>query len=156
MESGAADGEEFSNSLYLERFMNWTGILIEPEPTSYQSLLKTNRKSWTVPSCLSLEKYPTEVHNYSPPYTLFPSRFWNFVPQVAFDKEEIIGKIRGKKLPQSELGTGKIVNVQCFPLYSILLANKRRKIDFFSLDVEGHELHVLKTIPWNKVDIRVK
>ena len=30
--------------------------------------------------------------------------------------------------------------VQCFPLYSILLAVGRTSIDFFSLDVEGHEL----------------
>lgn len=47
------------------------------------------------------------------------------------------------------------VNVQCFPLYSILKAMGRNKVDFFSLDVEGHELKVLKTIPWHKVDFRV-
>ena len=47
------------------------------------------------------------------------------------------------------------VIVQCFPLYSILLAVNRTRIDFLSLDIEGHELKVLQTIPWNKVDIRV-
>lgn len=67
--------------------------------------------------------------------------------------------------------------MQCFPLYSILLAAERTSIDFFSLDVEGHELNVfyfmpfflfivslifniffikiLKTIPWKKVNIKV-
>ncbi len=50
----------------------------------------------------------------------------------------------------------KIVNVQCFPLYSILLAmGQRRRVDFFSLDIEGHELKVLKTIPFHKIDFRV-
>ena len=44
--------------------------------------------------------------------------------------------------------------VQCFPLYSILLALGNPTVDFFSLDVEGSELGVLRTIPWNKVDIR--
>ena len=39
--------------------------------------------------------------------------------------------------------------------YSILLAANRTTIDFFSLDVEGSELDVLKTIPWDKVDIKV-
>ena len=48
------------------------------------------------------------------------------------------------------------MNVQCFPLYSILLAHGRTSIDFLSLDIEGHELQVLKTIPWNKVNITVK
>ena len=45
--------------------------------------------------------------------------------------------------------------VQCFPFYSILLAVGRTRVDFFSLDVEGHEFRVLKTIPLHKVDIRV-
>ncbi len=48
-----------------------------------------------------------------------------------------------------------LISVQCFPLYSILLAMDRTKVDFFSLDVEGFELEVLRTIPWDKVDIKV-
>ena len=51
--------------------------------------------------------------------------------------------------------TSEIVQVQCFPLYSILLAVNRTAVDFFSLDVEGSELDVLSTIPWHKVDIKV-
>lgn len=47
------------------------------------------------------------------------------------------------------------MTAQCFPLYSILLAVNRTRVDFFSLDIEGHELKVLQTIPWHKVDIRV-
>ncbi|XP_057372289.1 uncharacterized protein LOC130693183 [Daphnia carinata] len=102
IESGAADGESFSNSLFLERYMNWTGLLIELEPKSYGNLAKRNRKSWTLPNCLSLEKYPTEA---------------------SFDKTEITGKIIGSKVSQSELAKGKLTNVQCLPLYSILLAH---------------------------------
>ena len=45
--------------------------------------------------------------------------------------------------------------VQCFPLYSILLASGRTDIQYFSLDIEGAEMSVLKTIPWDKVDIKV-
>lgn len=48
-----------------------------------------------------------------------------------------------------------LVTVQCFPFYSILLAVGQTQVDFFSLDVEGHELKILKTIPWHKVDIKV-
>jgi hypothetical protein len=29
-------------------------------------------------------------------------------------------------------------------------------VDYFSLDVEGNELQVLKTIPFDKIDIRVR
>ena len=45
--------------------------------------------------------------------------------------------------------------IQCLPLYSILLALNVTKIDYFSLDVEGAELGVLKTIPFDVIDIRV-
>ena len=47
------------------------------------------------------------------------------------------------------------INVQCFPLYSLLLALNQTKVDYFSLDIEGDELAVLKTIPFEKIDITV-
>ena len=48
-----------------------------------------------------------------------------------------------------------LAETQCFPLYSMLLAMNRTTVDYFSLDVEGNELDVLKTIPFDKVDIKV-
>ena len=45
--------------------------------------------------------------------------------------------------------------MQCFPLYTILMALGNPTVDLFSLDIEGAELQVLKTIPWDKVNIRV-
>lgn len=48
-----------------------------------------------------------------------------------------------------------VYKVQCFPLYSILLAVEKTEIDFFGLDVEGSEFKILRTIPWHKVDIKV-
>ena len=35
-----------------------------------------------------------------------------------------------------------------------MLALNRTTIDYFSLDVEGHEQEVLATIPWQKIDIK--
>ena len=45
--------------------------------------------------------------------------------------------------------------LQCYPLYHLLLALDNPRVDFLSLDIEGAELAVLKTIPWDKVDIEV-
>lgn len=47
------------------------------------------------------------------------------------------------------------VQVQCFPIYSILAALNQTRVDYFSLDIEGDELAVLKTIPWHNVHIQV-
>ena len=45
------------------------------------------------------------------------------------------------------------IQVQCFPLFSILKALGNPHIDYFSLDIEGAEMVVLKTIPWHKVNM---
>ena len=36
-----------------------------------------------------------------------------------------------------------------------MLALNQTRIDYFSLDVEGFELHILKTIPFDVIDIAV-
>lgn len=47
------------------------------------------------------------------------------------------------------------LKVECFPFYSFMLALNRTTIDFFSLDVEGEELNVLQTIPFDKLTIKM-
>ena len=50
---------------------------------------------------------------------------------------------------------GQEPNIQCLPLYSILLALGNPVVDLLSLDINGAELQVLRTIPWEKVNIKV-
>ena len=45
--------------------------------------------------------------------------------------------------------------MQCFPLYSVLLALDNPLVNYFSLDIEGAELPVLKTIPFDKTQFDV-
>ena len=61
IEAGAFDGIFFSNTLYLELFRSWSGLLVEPHPDMKMKLLSHNRKVWFLPGCLSLEPYPTKV-----------------------------------------------------------------------------------------------
>jgi hypothetical protein len=51
--------------------------------------------------------------------------------------------------------TENIYKVQCFPMYPILLAIGRTHVDYLSLDVEGLEYKILRTIPWHKVYMQV-
>ena len=57
--------------------------------------------------------------------------------------------------PKSERPLANINDVLCIPLYTMLKALNRTKVDYFSLDVEGFELEVLKTIPFDLIDIKV-
>ncbi len=57
---------------------------------------------------------------------------------------------RGKLISSPQKNTMKI---PCFPLESILLALGKTHVDYFSLDVEGAELSILQTIPFDKIGI---
>ncbi|XP_059469767.1 uncharacterized protein LOC132193241 [Neocloeon triangulifer] len=130
VECGALDGETRSNTLYFERFLGWKGLLIEADPLNFMKALPRRRKAWLSPTCLSLAPHPTKV---------------------SFKQKENQGSI--SKDPAGVNKEGQ-VDVQCLPLYTLLLALNRTSIDYFSLDVEGSELAVLKTIPFDKVDIK--
>jgi len=43
----------------------------------------------------------------------------------------------------------------CFPLESLLLALNRTQVDYFSLDVEGFELEILRSLPLDRLHIDV-
>jgi len=59
-------------------------------------------------------------------------------------------------LPSKVGKSSKNQEIWCFPLISYLLAiNHTKRIDYFALDVAGAELSVLKSLPWEKLNIRV-
>ena len=73
------------------------------------------------------------------------------------------------QLKEASGGTGKLIKendnvetvrkradvqtVPCFTLETMLLALNQTHVDYFSLDVEGFELEVLQTIPFDKVKL---
>ena len=58
-----------------------------------------------------------------------------------------------KKRLKKENRIDREVSVPCFSLNTIMKALGIKNIDFFSLDVEGGEYDVLKTIDFNNLDI---
>lgn len=80
--------------------------------------------------------------------------------QVKFIGSYALGQVDSERLPARNLSgqtgsSGREMRVQCFPIYSLLLAIGRTEIDYFSLDIEQHEFFVLKTIPFHKLNITV-
>lgn len=57
-----------------------------------------------------------------------------------------------KRLPHFDTSS---VIAQCFTLHSLLLALGRRHVHYLSLDVNGPEVEILRTIPFNKLWIDV-
>ena len=79
-------------------------------------------------------------------------------PETDIDEES--KKLFGGTIPEKMGYLGdeyerKTIQILCFPLYSILLALENPTVHYLSLDVEGSEFPILKTIPFDKVDIKV-
>ena len=47
------------------------------------------------------------------------------------------------------------LRVPCFPLSAFLLALNRTSVDYFSLDVEGQEINILRAISHTDIEVRV-
>lgn len=139
LECGGYDGETYSNSLSFEKYLNWTGILIEPDHANLKRIKTKNRKSWVVKGCLEGTNKPQKM-------TLYGAMDVGTLGQYMTPVRNVFTRFwRPTKAHQ----------VWCFPLYSILLAVNQTKIDYFSLDVEGAEMSILRNLPWDKFDVDV-
>jgi len=144
LEAGAAEGEQDSNSLFFELHRNWTGILMEANPIRVKRLITRNRNAFVVRACLSVTTTPQVVK-----FTMTPTGKGG---AISSNLNEFVWKAF-KDFAKSEVFGD--VYVQCFPLMSVLAALNIHHIDYFSLDIEGAEVPVLKTIDWKKLTIDV-
>ncbi|XP_017061085.2 LOW QUALITY PROTEIN: protein Star [Drosophila ficusphila] len=117
---------------WLSEQLNWMGVLVEPEPRWYFTLRKQNAqraRMQVVHACVSPTTYPKEItiHNED---------------------------VRINSLHDEETSWFNS-RVKCFPLYTIMLACERTEYDLLSLGVQGHELEILQTLPFDKVKIDV-
>ena len=102
------------------------------------------RKAWILPHCLS----PTSnVETLEFDAALFNGGI--IVP------DKILPSDFGNWRKKGEKRWGKTITVQCFPLQSVLVALNNPIVDYFSLDVEGSELPILKSLDWDNVNISV-
>ena len=76
-----------------------------------------------------------------------------FVNNAKIPYLESRGALRELNVDNSKKERSDEMVVPCFPFETLLLALNRTTVDYFSLDVEGFELDILKTIPFDRLDI---
>jgi FkbM family methyltransferase len=150
VEIGANDGISYSNTLYFERKKNWSGILVEPDKHNFRLLTKNRRKSnkFFNCACVSLEFKESFIKFI---YSNLMSVTIN--DKSKFDKFNTHALSGMRFLAKDEIFETCLV--PAMNLESILeKANAPSLMDFFSLDVEGNELDVLKGL--NHIKYRFK
>lgn len=136
---GANDGVTGSTTYYLEQ-KGWTGVLVEPNPELHK-ILQEKRPNSRLQKCLISDqnidtfyivKGEGNLHGLS--RIEKSEKFSEHVAKHAGDIEE--------------------VDVKSMTFHDLLKTeNAPAFIDFVSLDVEGHELNVLKTFDFNAYEV---
>lgn len=149
IEMGAMDGVTYSNTLHLEKYKNWTGILIEPSISEYELCVK-NRPSSKVFNFLC-SSYENEGKNYLfyDMGAMSYSKFGN--SDNNYEEHHKNAKIILEKFSKNE----KSYNVKTVSISSLLdSTNSPKLINFFSLDVEGAEIEVLSGFNFDRYKIQ--
>ncbi|XP_069949709.1 protein Star-like [Cherax quadricarinatus] len=143
LEAGALDGEFLSNTLWLERNLAWSGLLIEADPSNYQHLMWKRRRAWTSNSCVTKEPYPHETVFEA----LNQDKTWSKLRWLYRANSRGINSLFAKSTDELSNTSRKTYSmVQCFPLHSYLLALNITTVDFLSLDIQGSEREVLESL----------
>lgn len=147
VEIGALDGERYSNTYFLENALNWRGVLIDALPHNARRLLQRAHAGGDRRHSLALH-----MAVCLPPRTSV--RFLSSDPDtsaVGGAVDEMDPGIRASF--HGDASRNRLFTVPCGPIGPYLLAAGLRAIDFWSLDVEGSELTVLRTFAWGRIAV---
>jgi FkbM family methyltransferase len=143
---GAHDGISINNTLYFERYNGWTGINIEPIAEVYDKLV-VNR-----PFCININCAVSNRDGYADfilnnGYTEMLSGLKN-----SYDYRHIDRLQEENNMTNS---TSRIITVCTKRLETIFDEKNIKHVNYVSIDVEGGEFDVIKSINFDKVFIDV-
>ena len=121
IEFGAYDGVIFSNTYLLEKQFGWTGILIDPIPSHFESM-KLNRNCKLIHGAITAEKQDSILIEELPASDL----------SMSVKKRKIFKKVH---------------EVKAFTLSEAIDQNLlSSEIDFLSIDIEGKDIDILRSL----------
>jgi FkbM family methyltransferase len=145
---GAHDGKTYSNTLFFEKELDWTGICVEPLPHRFKEL-SDRRNCVCVQGCVS---------NYTGQDRLL------MITSPFVNTEMLSGLLskydpRHLKRVDAEIahfgGSYEVIDVDCYLFNDLMDQNGITHINFLSIDTEGGELDILKSIDWSRFTIDV-
>ena len=142
---GAYDGNIVSNTLYIEDCLYWTGICIEPNPEVFLKL-KDNRNC----NCLNFGVSDIELDMNFYKVNGYAEMLSGFTDYLSKEHKD---RIESEVLKYND--SVEIIKVKSKRLDNILKENNIDYVDYLSIDTEGNEFRVLKSIDFKKCYIKV-
>ena len=134
IEIGASDGIELSNTYLLETKYEWTGVCVEPIPKRFELLCKNRPNSACCNKAVFNESNKTVIFDIANNYDLLSGISANIdchKQSVDSNKTTILVKT---------ISFNDLLETYNLPLF----------IDYLSLDTEGSELEILKSVDLQK------
>jgi FkbM family methyltransferase len=128
LDIGCADAMTFSNTYVLEKDFNWTGICVDPRKASKESF----------------QQHRTAIFEHSAIYT--------YSGKIAFSDLGVYAGVNDVNVTDKlAVNPRQVYDVECITLNDLFNKyNVPSVIDYMSLDVEGAELLILETFPFDK------
>lgn len=143
---GAHNGRSLNNTLFFEETHGWNGINIEPNKTVYDKLV-INRPNNINLNCAVCNTNGEAKFLMNKGYTEMLSGL-----EETFDPRHI-NRIERENIKYT--GTTELITVKTKTMETILDEYNIKTINYLSIDVEGAEFEVIKSINFEKVFIDV-
>jgi len=137
---GAYDGIAGSNTLFFEKFLGWKGVCIEADPKQFAKLT-TFRSCDCVQACIAASDGTAKFLNVAEGLTMMGGLVDHYEPSDL-------------KMVTERSAAAKIVSVTTRRLDSVLAERGIRTIDYLSIDTEGSELSILKSLDFSRFNVR--
>jgi len=141
---GAFDGITFSNTCLLEK-MGWNGLAIEPLPSAYEMLV-VNRQCITVNGCVAPSSGRRLYRACTGELEMLSGLADEYDPRHMERISREMGAHRGSYTD---------MDVDCYNLNELLEDHGVRHVDYLSVDVEGLEYKILKSIDFKRISVSV-
>ncbi len=169
VEAGANDGIAQSNTFFFEKTLGWKGLCVEPIPEVFERL-KNNRRCTCFQGCISNFEGTATFVEFLRRTSAINNDLEKFYIRCAGDCDAIQNLVASLK---SSLVSGlvekfdprhlerwghlpnKIISVPCYLPKTVFDMYGIKHIDFLSLDTEGGEFDILKSIDFSSVYISV-
>ena len=141
LEFGATDGASLSNTLFLEKYCNWQGLLIEPSP-QWHAQLKKNRVNAKISTDCVFSSTGEKV-------SFFVSDAGVLSTIDAFRKSDL-KSMPGNAEKRNENGYNVDVRtISLNDVHKTLLDEK--SVDYVSIDTEGSEFEILRNFDFQNM-----
>ena len=143
VEIGASDGLRFSNTWLMEKCLGWDGILVEPSKIRYSSLTKNRTCKVDVRAVYEktgLNLKFLDLHG--------DSEYAELSGLKDYSMNDDRGKIRNQKATEYDVTTIRLDDL-------LATYNAPFNIEFLSVDTEGSELQVIRSVDFEKYSFDV-